>query len=115
MMHGSALMGARIAELEEQLAVITKRKTRKQKRIQHGGTMEYGEASAKVATEATVASQRSKKARGSNSYETAQPAIRRCGNCKRTGHNARTCKKDSEESSESDTSEDFAGSLVNSD
>ena len=88
MMHGSALMGARIAELEEQLAVITKRKTRKRKRIQHGGTMEYGEASAQVATEASAASQRSKKARGGDGHETAQPALRRCGNCKETGHNA---------------------------
>jgi hypothetical protein len=114
MLHQNALQAARITELEEQLAVITKRKTRKRKRIQHGGTMEYGEASAKVATEATVASQQSKKARGGDGYETAQPAIQRCGNCKRTGHNARTCKKDSGEASDSDTSESFVGSLVDS-
>ena len=54
-MHGSALIGARIAELEEQLAVITKRKTRKQKRIQHGGTIEYSKALAQVATTVAIA------------------------------------------------------------
>jgi hypothetical protein len=47
--HQNALQAARIAELKEQLAVTTKRKTRKRKRIQQDGTMEYGEAAAKVA------------------------------------------------------------------
>ena len=88
MMHESALMSARITELEEQLAEITKRKSRKRKRIQHGGTMEYGKASAQVVGNASTASQRSKKARGSDGHETAQPALRRCGNCGGTGHNA---------------------------
>jgi hypothetical protein len=46
MLHQNALQAARIAELEEQLAVITKRKTRKRKQIQQGGTMEYSEAAA---------------------------------------------------------------------
>ena len=64
MMHGSALMGARIAELEEQLAVITKRKTSKRKRIQHGGTMEYGIAADQIAANASLALQPSKTACG---------------------------------------------------
>jgi hypothetical protein len=54
MLHGSALIGARITKLKEQLAVITKQKARKRKRIQHRGTIEYGEASAQVATTASV-------------------------------------------------------------
>jgi hypothetical protein len=90
MLHGSALIGAHITKLKEQLAVITKRKARKRKQIQHGGTIEYGEASAQVAATASVAPQRSKKARGGG-HETAQPALRRCGNCGGTGHNARPC------------------------
>jgi len=45
MLHQNALQAARIHELEEQLAEITKRKTRKRKQIQHSGTMEYGEGS----------------------------------------------------------------------
>jgi hypothetical protein len=45
--------------------IITKRKARKRKRIQHGGTMEYGKAASQVAVEAAVAAERLKKPRGS--------------------------------------------------
>ncbi|KAF1828688.1 hypothetical protein BDW02DRAFT_210179 [Decorospora gaudefroyi] len=77
--------------------------------------MEYGEAASQVAAEAAVAAERSKKARGSGDQERAQPALRRCGNCGGTGHNARTCKKDTEASSKSDVSTTYVGSLFNSD
>jgi hypothetical protein len=69
MLHQNALQAARIHELEEQLAVITKRKLRKRKHIQYGGTIEYGEAAAQVAAEASVAAERSKKACGSSDQE----------------------------------------------
>jgi hypothetical protein len=115
MLHQAVLLAARNTELEEQLAVITKRKTRKRKHIQHGGTMEYGEAAAQVAAEASAGPQQLKKARGSGDQEPAQPAVRRCGNCGGTGHNARTCKKDTEISSESDVSTTYVGSLFDSD
>ena len=115
MLHQNALQAARITELEEQLAVMTKRKSRKRKRIQQGGTMEYGEAAAQVAAEASVAAERSKKARGGGDHETAQPALRRCGNCGATGHNARTCKIDTEVSSKLDASTTYENSLLNSD
>ena len=115
MLHENALQRARIHELEEQLAEMTKRKSRKRKRIQQGGTMEYGEAATQVAAEASVAAGQSKKSRGRGGQERAQPAVRRCGNCGRTGHNARTCKKDTEASSESDAGTTDAGSLVDSD
>jgi urease gamma subunit len=75
MLHQNALQAAQITELEEQLAVITKRKTCKQKQIQQGGTMEYGEAVALVATEASVVARQSKKACGGGDQERAQPAL----------------------------------------
>jgi hypothetical protein len=68
-----------------------------------------------VAAEAVVAAERSKKARGGGDKKKAQPALRRCGNCGGTGHNARTCKKDTEASSESGASSTYVGSLFNSD
>jgi hypothetical protein len=77
--------------------------------------MEYGNAAAQVAATAFVAAERSKKARGGSDQEPAQPALRRCGNCGRTGHNARTCRKDIEASSESDASTTYVGSLFDSD
>jgi Ribonuclease G/E len=67
---------------------MTKRKTRKRKHIQHGGTIEYSEAAAQVAAKASAGLQQSKKARGSSDREPAQLAVRRCRNCSGTGHNA---------------------------
>ena len=115
MLHQNALLAARNCELEEQLAVMTKRKSRKRKRIQQGGTMEYGTAAAQVAAKASGAPQLSKKTRGGGDQEPAQPALRRCRNCGGTGHNARTCKKDIEASSKVDASTAYAGSLFDSD
>jgi hypothetical protein len=116
MLHENAPLTARISELEEQLAVMTKRIARKRKRIQQGVTMEYGEAASQVAVEAAVAAERSKKPRGGGGgKERAQPGLRRCGNYGGAGHNARTCKKDTEISSESDASTTYAGSLFDSD
>jgi hypothetical protein len=46
MLHQNVLQAAGISELEEQLAVITKRKTRKRKHVQHGSTMKYSKAAA---------------------------------------------------------------------
>jgi len=112
MLHQNALLVARNHELEEQLSVITKRKSRKRKRIQHGGTLEYGKGAAQVAAEASIATERAKKARSSGDQERAQPALRRCGNCGGTGHNARTCTKDTSANSESDGSATYAGSLI---
>jgi hypothetical protein len=115
MLHQNALQASRITELEEQLAVMTKRKACKRKHLQHSGTLEYGTAAAQVAAEESVAPQLLKKARGSSDHETAQPALRHYGNCGKTGHNTRTCKKDVEETSESEVSTTYAGSLFNSD
>jgi hypothetical protein len=115
MLHQNALLTARVHELEEQLAVVTKRKSRKRKWIQQGGTIEYGTIATQVAAEASIVPQRSKKARSSSNQELAQLALRRCGNCSRTGHNARTCKKDTETSSKSDKSTTYIGSLFDSD
>lgn len=115
MLHQNSLMSSRIAELEEQLEVMGKRKARKRKRIQHGGTLEYGMVSARVATEATAVLQPSKKARGGYGQQRGQPALRHCRNCGGTGHNARTCKKDRESVSRSDAGAVSVGSVSNSD
>lgn len=104
MLHQNALLAARNSELEEQLPVMTKRKTRKRKRIQQGGTIQYDEAAAQGAAEVSTAVERSKKARSSGDQERAQSALRHCGNCGGTGHHARTCKNDVEVSSGSDAS-----------
>ena len=68
-----------------------------------------------MVAEASVAAKRSKKARSSGNQERAQPALRRCGNCRGTRYNARVCKKDIEVSSKLDVSIKYKDSLFNSD
>jgi hypothetical protein len=114
MLHENVIIKARVRELEEQLAEITKRKSRKRKQIQHGGTLEYGKAALSIAESAAAACTVSKRARVSSGQERAQPGQRHCGNCGKTGHNARTCQKDAAEDSESDASLSYAGSVEGS-
>jgi hypothetical protein len=70
-LHQNALLATQNKELEEQLVVITKRKTRKRKQIQHSSTIEYSEVVSQVAVEASIAAGRSKKARSSSDQERA--------------------------------------------
>ena len=67
MLHENVLIKARVQELEEQLAEITKRKTCKRKQIQHRGTIEYSTAALLVAKSVTTACTVLKKARSSSS------------------------------------------------
>ena len=72
------LLTSRITKLEERLDIITRRKARKRKRIQQGGTMEYGTALARVAAEASAPPKRAKKRRRSDYYELARLGLQRC-------------------------------------
>ena len=112
MLHTNTLMEARVRELEEQLAAITKRKLRKRKRIQTGGTIEYGVGASHEANSTQGEAKSSRKARGRGGDGSRLSGVRRCGNCGKTGHNARTCQKDKEEDSESDASISYVGSVV---
>jgi hypothetical protein len=115
MLHQNVLLTSRITELEQQIDILTKRKTRKRRRIQHGGIMEYGTTSAQVATEGSSSSKRAKKQRTSGGDEPAHSALRHCSKCGGTGHNSRTCQVDEESSSESNESTVYIGSLFDSD
>jgi hypothetical protein len=111
MLHENVLIKARVRELEEQVAELTRRRGRKRKRIQTGGTIEFGAGALQVAESASAARTTSKKGGSRGSQERTQPAQRRCGNCGKTGHNARTCQKDVEKDSESDAATSYEGSI----
>jgi hypothetical protein len=115
MLYQNVLLSSRVSELEKQVESLTKRKARKRKRIQHGGTMEYGIASSQVAAKASIVSQRSKRRRSQERNESGQPASRRCTTCGGAGHNARTCTIEVEDTSTSDSSTKYIGSLFDSD
>ena len=102
MLHSNVLKDARIQELEEQSNEMTKRKSRKRKRIQKGGIVEYSEGAALVPDGSLSKPHSKKKARSSDSAERARPIVRRCGNCGEPGHYAKTCRKVTDWISESD-------------
>ena len=109
------LQAARIKELEEQLAVQTKRKTRKRKQIQKGGTLEFGSGADLAVTASSSNTRATKRGRTNGNQEAPSRALRRCGNCGETGHNKITCRKRPEDEEESDASTQFVGSLFDSD
>jgi uncharacterized protein Veg len=49
MLHKNVLIKARVRELEEQVAELTKRRGRKRKRIQTGSTIEFSAGALQVA------------------------------------------------------------------
>lgn len=61
----------RTSELEEQLVAITKRKARKRKRLQYGGTLEYGKVADQVTAEVSIVTMQLKKTRGSSNKKKA--------------------------------------------
>jgi hypothetical protein len=112
MLHENVLMKARVRELEEQLAAVTKRRGRKRRRIQTGGTLDFGAGASQVAESSSASRTISKKARGEGSQERALLGQRRCRTCRRTGHNSRTCQKDTEADSLLDASESYEASVA---
>ena len=112
MLHENVLMKARVRELEEQLAAVTKRRGRKRERIQTGGTLDFGAGASQVAEITSVSRTTLKKARGEGSQERSRPGQRHCRTFGKTGHNSRTCQKDVEEDSLLDTSESYDASIA---
>jgi hypothetical protein len=76
------------------VAAIAKRKGRKRKRIQTDSTMGYREASTRVATIGLGGVKNSTLDTSRGAAEERPAKQQRCGNCRGTGHNARTCQAD---------------------
>ena len=71
MLHQNTLMKERIAQLEKQNEELSKRKSRKRKRIQNRGVLKFSEALQLGAAESPAAQAGSKKARRSDRAEAA--------------------------------------------
>jgi hypothetical protein len=112
MLHKNILVEARVRELKEQLAELTKRKGRKRKRIQTGSTIEFSIGALQIAESTSATRTIAKKAHSSSNYKRAQPGQRRCSNYSKTRHNARTCQKDAAEDSESNAVTSYEGSIA---
>jgi hypothetical protein len=93
-MLSAELMRDRIASLERANEAATKRRQRKKKRIQKHGTLTRGEGEDILAQkEADQQIEREQRQGGERSGLSRQ-ALARCKKCRETGHNSRTCKKD---------------------
>ena len=95
MMLSAELMRDRIASLERANEAALKRKQRKKKRLQHQGVLTKGAGEDILAQrEADQQIAHEERRRGERSGVSRQ-ALARCTRCRETGHNSRTCKKDS--------------------
>ena len=93
------LMRSEINELRKPNEALTKRKSRKRKYIQLGGSLTLDEASQLILPEVASAQ---KVSRESSEGVQLPPRQRRCKRCGETGHNVRTCQVESSESEESE-------------
>lgn len=93
MLHSAALLKDRVTTLEKANEVATKRKQRKKKRIQKRGTLTKAEGEDIIAQKAAEQLVESKRREGQAQAGVSRQASARCTSCREPGHNSRTCKK----------------------
>ena len=94
MMHSAALMRDQIVSLQKANEVATKRRERKKKRIQKLGTLSKAEGE-NLITQKDVDNQiEGELHQNAAKAGMSRQAKMRCTRCRETGHNSRTCKKD---------------------
>jgi hypothetical protein len=94
MMLSAELMRDRITSLERANEVATKRRQRKKKRIQKQGTLTKGEGEDILAQKEADQQMEREQRQGREQSGLSRQALARCKRCRGTGHNSRTCKKD---------------------
>ena len=94
MMLSAELMKERIASLKRANEAASKRRERKKKRIQKQGVLTKGAGEDILAQrEADLQLTREERQRGEQ-LGLSRQALARCKRCRETGHNSRTCKKE---------------------
>jgi hypothetical protein len=94
MMLSAELMHDRITSLERANEAASKRRQRKKKRIQKQGTLTKGEGEDILAQKEADQQIEREKRQGGERLGLRRQALARCKRCRETGHNSRTCKKD---------------------
>jgi hypothetical protein len=101
--HEVTLMAAELRTLRAANEALSKRRRAKKNRIRQGGALAVEDAHDILAQEEVNEQiRRDKRSRGVRQNE-GQLCARRCSNCGKTGHNARTCQEDVDMSSLSDS------------
>ena len=104
--HQLTLQTAELRTLRQANEALSKRRRAKKSRIRKGGALTVEDALDELARK-DVEEQTKKDKRSEGDGGRAGPSTaRRCGNCRETGHNIRTCQIDVEMSSSSESDED---------
>jgi hypothetical protein len=93
-MLSAKLMRDRITSLKRANNAATKRRQRKKKRIQRQGTLTKGEGEDIIAQKEADQQIEREQRQGREQSGLSRRALARCKRCRETGHNSRTCKKD---------------------
>jgi hypothetical protein len=101
--HEMTLMRDRMRTLEEANLALSKRRKAKKSRLQLGGSLTIKESQQLLDERAKGKRPATNEGENKGSSKRRATGGRRCGNCGETGHNTRTCEKDVELSSESDS------------
>ena len=88
------LMRDQITSLERANEAATKRKQRKKKQIQRQGTLTMGEGEDILAQKEANQQIKREQRQGGERSGISRQALARCKRCREPGHNSRTCKKD---------------------
>ena len=87
--HSHTVLEARVAKLEAANNAASKRKKRKRKQIQVGGTLSQVEAEEIVRQRDAEAEEEAERVEAGGNNK----GVRRCKTCGEAGHNKRTCKE----------------------
>jgi hypothetical protein len=94
MILSADLMKERIASLEKANEAASKRRERKKKRIQKQGVLTKG-AGEDILVQCEADQQIAREERqGGERLGLSRQALARCKRCRETGHNSRTCRKE---------------------
>jgi hypothetical protein len=90
----AALLENRVSNLKKALKATTERKGRKRTRIQKHGSLTILEGREKAAQKAATQQLEDERRQDAAQSGVSRQATARCSRCKKPGHNSRTCKKD---------------------
>ena len=100
-MHEIALLKAKVRELWEANATLSKRRKAKKKYLRNKGSLTAQDAKDLVDQQRVERELREKRSRRRAQQQHIIRGARRCKRCGASGHNARTCIEDGEEAVES--------------
>ena len=98
-------MSEQIRTLQDANVALAKRRKALKTRVQHGGALSLEKSKTFIVSKTKEKRPAPIKGENINSSKRVKTISRRCNICSETGHNARTCSKDIESSSESESDE----------